>query len=272
MAIAVLLFIGAALISWWLYGERLKQAYFKGRERPLTDPQRRQLARDMPLYSRLPARQRQKLDALIVAFVSRVEFIGCAGLVVETRMRLLIAAQACLLLIGRDEPAYPNVHTVYLYPDDFINRQPQWLPGGVVDTQGKHLAGEAWRDGRVVLSWAGCLRSAAHPFDGENLVVHEFAHQLDQAKGAATGAPLQATQLQAQHWQQTFSEAFLRHQHAVAAGHHGLIDPYGATNPAEFFAVLSELFFERGAALAQTEPAVYSLLMVFYGLDTRHWH
>lgn len=272
MAILTLLLLTALLIAWWLHGDKLRAAYYRRREKPLTDHQRRQLAKDMPLYPRLPLAQRRKLEGLMVSFLSRVDFIGCEGLAVTDRMRLLVSAQACLLLIGRDEPAYPTVHSVYLFEDSFVNKAPHYLPGGVVDTQGKHLAGESWEDGRVILSWAGCLHAAAQPFDGENLVVHEFAHQLDQAKGLATGAPLQQSLPDAKRWQATFQEAYQRHCLAVRGGFYGLIDPYGATDPAEFFAVLSELFFERGADLAEAEPDIYRLLVAFYGLDTRSWH
>ncbi|MED5525719.1 MAG: M90 family metallopeptidase [Pseudomonadota bacterium] len=272
MAILTLIVLGLLLIAWWLYGDTFKQRYYQQKERPLDQNQRRQLAYDMPLYPRLPKAQRDKLDTLMRAFLSRVEFIGCDGLVVSDRMRYLVAAQACLLLIGRDEPAYPNVHSVYLFEGDFINKMPQYLPGGIVDTQGKHLAGESWGNGRVLLSWQGCLRSAAHPFDGENLIVHEFAHQLDQAKGLATGAPLQRSMPDAARWQQVFREAFIRHCEATFHGHRGLIDPYGATNPAEFFAVVSGVYFEQGQALSEQEPAMYELLEHFYGINTRLWH
>ncbi|WKE66811.1 zinc-dependent peptidase [Gallaecimonas kandeliae] len=271
MAITILVILCAALIAWWLYGDQWLARYYKRRERPLTAGQRRQLARDMPLYARLPSPMREKLEGLMMAFLSRVDFVGCEGLRVNSRMRLLVAAQACLLLLGRDEPAYPNVHTLYLYPEGYINAAPQRLAGGVIDPNGRHLAGESWHDGRVVLSWNDCLYSAAYPFDGTNLVIHEFAHQLDQAKGSATGAPLQGSLPQAKRWQAVFQAAFDRHCLAVARGEHGLIDPYGATNPAEFFAVVSEVFFERGLELAEAEPQMYEMLSAFYGLDTRHW-
>ncbi|WP_115719104.1 M90 family metallopeptidase [Gallaecimonas mangrovi] len=272
MAIVTLVVLALLLIAWWLYGEQLKKRFYRRREKPLSETDRRQLATDMPLYLRLPAAQRQKLDGLMQAFLSRIDFIGCDGLTVTARMRHLVAAQACLLLLGRDEPAYPTVHSVYLFEGDFINKMPQHLPGGIVDMQGKHLAGESWGDGRVILSWQGCLRSAEHPFDGQNLVVHEFAHQLDQAKGFATGAPLQRSIPEAQQWQQVFSHAFRRHCEATFHGHRGLIDPYGATNPAEFFAVVSEVFFEQGQALYEHEPDMYQALEHFYGLNTRLWH
>ncbi|WP_341501272.1 M90 family metallopeptidase [Gallaecimonas sp. GXIMD4217] len=271
MAIFTLLLAAALLIAWFLAGDKVLAAYYRSRERALGPTERAQLARDMPLFPALPEQLQHKLLGLVSQFLARTRFVGCAGLTVTERMKNLVAAQACLLLLGRDELAYPGVSTVYLYPDDFLTPHELHLPGGVVDVREKRLSGESWPDGRVVLSWASCKRSAANPFDGENLIFHEFAHQLDQAKGQATGAPLQASLDDARAWQQVFLESYDRHCRAVELGVNDLIDGYGAQSPVEFFAVVTEVFFEKAAALAEAEPRLYEQLRQFYGLDPRYW-
>jgi MtfA peptidase len=137
------------------------------------------------------------------------------------------------------------------------------------------LAGESWQQGQVVLSWDDVLAGAADPQDGRNVVIHEFAHRLDQANGAANGAPAFAagsgSAAQRRQWARVFNAEFESLQRRLAQGQTGLIDAYAATNAAEFFAVTTEIFFERPEALAAAHPALHEQLRGFHGVDPRQW-
>jgi Mlc titration factor MtfA (ptsG expression regulator) len=135
------------------------------------------------------------------------------------------------------------------------------------------LVGESWQQGQLILSWADVLAGAADPDDGHNVVIHEFAHQLDQENGPANGAPFLGRRDGHARWASTLGAAFERTcAEQLARGEPTLIDPYGASDPAEFFAVVSELFFERPqAALARSHPALYAELSAYYRCDPRAW-
>jgi Mlc titration factor MtfA (ptsG expression regulator) len=124
------------------------------------------------------------------------------------------------------------------------------------------------------LSWQDCLEGAAHADDGRNVVIHEFAHQLDQESGPANGAPLHvsdAPDYSPQRWSQVFHASYAQLQHQARTGHVGLLDPYGAQDPAEFFAVASEVFFEQSAELRLEYPELYRELAGFYRVDPSSW-
>ena len=133
------------------------------------------------------------------------------------------------------------------------------------------LSGESWQQGQVILSWDDVLSGAAVPDDGRNVVIHEFAHQLDQETGHANGAPFLGGREQYRTWAQTMNAEFEGLRAQLAQGAQSLIDPYAATDPAEFFAVLSELFFELPAPLAIAHPALYEELLRYYRVDPRAW-
>jgi MtfA peptidase len=151
------------------------------------------------------------------------------------------------------------------------------------------LAGESWSNGQVVLSWHDTLEGAAVPDDGNNVVIHEFAHQLDQEKGAANGAPTLSQRSHYRGWSQVLNAEYRALQARIrfrnepvrysttegATQEQVLEEPlfsdYGATDPAEFFAVVSEVFFERPACMAQEHAALYQELSRFYRLDPLSW-
>jgi Mlc titration factor MtfA (ptsG expression regulator) len=129
------------------------------------------------------------------------------------------------------------------------------------------LSGESWAQGRVILAWDQVLAGAADPADGQNVVVHEFAHQVDQDKGVADGRPWRPTRLQRKRWAVVMDQALA----TLRAQPSALISPYGATEPAEFFAVVSELFFERPRDLAAEAPEVYRELALLYQVHPLAW-
>ena len=198
----------------------------------------------------------------------RKPIICCAAQIITDDQRVTIAAQACLLLLGQPSPRYyPRLREVLVYPDAFVVNRVMAQAGGVVQERRQALSGESWSQGRVILSWADTLAGAADPADGRNVVVHEFAHQIDQDKGVADGRPWRVSRAQRERWAQVMGEAFERLRQQPSA----LISDYGATEPAEFFAVASELFFEQPQALAAEVPAVYRELALLYQVNPLAW-
>ncbi|MET0518571.1 MAG: M90 family metallopeptidase [Burkholderiaceae bacterium] len=263
----------AVLLVGWLIG----QPWLRHRRRrrlaaqPFPPVWRAILRRRMPWLRRLPADLRLRLQRRIQVFLAEKPIIGCAGLVVSDEMRVLIAAQACLPLLGAARGYYPELKQILLYPGAFVVDRPYTAAAGVQMEQRRTLAGESWSQGQVLLSWQDVQDGATDPDDGHNVVIHEFAHQLDQAKGFANGAPLLASHAAYRRWAPVMQREFDALRARVAAGEPGLIDAYGATDPAEFFAVVSELFFERPLELAAGHAALYEQLARYYRLNPLSW-
>jgi Mlc titration factor MtfA (ptsG expression regulator) len=267
---ALALIVGLLAQPWWQARQRERLA-----KQPFPASWRRILRHRVPWVARLPANRQLQLKARMKVFLAEVPFIGCAGLKVTQEMRVTIAAQACLLLLGRPEPMYERLHRVLLYPGAFV--VPRTVPGpaGLQSEEQRVLSGESWGLGQVILSWQEVLHGAAQPADGRNVVIHEFAHQLDQANGPAdapaNGAPRLAQPASREHWAAVMQAEFQALRRRSHAGEPGLLDPYGATEPAEFFAVASEVFFERPQALAQAHPALHGALQQVYGVNPAQW-
>jgi len=223
------------------------------------------LERDIPLARGLSAPERERLLRLVQVFIAEKHFEGCAGLTVTDRMRVTIAAEACLLLLHLDGPTYPTLRTVLIYPHAFIAKHVQRGLTGITQ-EAIPLLGESWRDGVVVISWDDVVRGARDATDGSNVVLHEFAHQLDQEDGASDGAPLlPSTALRT--WGRVLADEYEQLRQDAAAGRPSVLDTYGATNKAEFFAVATESFFERPVQLEREHPELYRQLQQFYGQD-----
>jgi hypothetical protein len=218
--------------------------------------------------ARLPTDLQRRLKRYIQVFVAEKAFIGCRGQAITDDVRVTIAAQACLLLLGQPRPDYyPRLRQILVYPDAFLVRREQPLGDGLVHVQRRALAGESWAHGQVILSWNEVLAGAADPNDGRNVVLHEFAHQIDQDNGVADGSPWRPNASLRRQWSATMGAAIERLRDEPSA----LIDAYGASDPAEFFAVVTEVFFERPLALAAEAPAVYRELELLYRLNPLAW-
>jgi hypothetical protein len=256
---------GLALLlqPWWT-----RRRHRQLRLRPFPRAWRRILERRVPLVQQLPAPLRSRLQGLIQVFLADKPFIGCGGQAVDDEVRVTVAAQACLLLLGQPgEACYPRLRQVLVYPEPFVVPRRELLPGGVVDEQPQVLAGESWAQGQVVLAWSEVLAGAADPGDGRNVVLHEFAHQIDQDSGQADGQPWQHDALARQRWAAALDEGLMRLRGETSA----IFDAYGRTGPAEFFAVATEAFFERPADVAADAPALYEALSRLYRLDPQRW-
>lgn len=222
------------------------------------------LERNVPLVSRLDAAERQTLKDKVRIFLAEKRFEGCGGLELTDEMRVTIAGQACSLLLHLDEPdVFPTIESVLVYPSAYrVPSVPR--PGGIVLDEVAR-AGESWQQGTLVLAWDQVLRSAHDP--RHNLVLHEFAHALDQEDGAADGAPRLPARSMYAPWARVLGAEYDQLTRAIHEGKPTSIDPYGATSPAEFFAVVTEAFFGQPLELRSRHPALYEQLAAFYRQD-----
>jgi hypothetical protein len=242
--------------------------------KPFSGSWRSILHQNVPIYGRLPDDLRVRLRRLIRVFVADKQFVGCAGQEIDDEVRVTIAAQACLLLLQRDpfkRALYPSLSTILVYPGPFAVERVRTEPSGIVQETRDALTGESHARGQVVLSWEDVIAGAANPSDGRNVVIHEFAHQLDQEKGYANGAPSLGRRERYERWSSVLGEAFAELRARAEAGVPTLLDPYGASDPAEFFAVASEVFFEQPHRMAAEHAALYQELRGFYGVDPAGW-
>lgn len=273
VVIALGLFLAAAtLVGGALAGPTLARLWRRQRiaRRPFPAAWRDILRRRVPLLRELPAAHQLRLKKHVQVLLAEVPFVGCAGLVIDDEVRVTVAAQAALLLLGRGG-SFGNLREVLVYPGHFVVPRSETGSGGVVHEGRDVLAGQSWERGQVILAWDAVRDGAADPHDGANVVVHEFAHQLDQDRGAANGAPYVGRGVLQQAWARVMGAEFDALRQRLARAEPGLVDAYAATSPAEFFAVTSELFFERPAALAAERPALYEQLRRCYRLDPASW-
>ena len=225
------------------------------------------------MYSRLPPADRRELEGLIQIFLAEKKFEGCGGQEITDEVRVLIAAQACLLLLHRDTECYPRLRSILVYPSSYLAKTRHWEPDGTISEGHQARGGESWPHGAVVLAWDGAMAGAVEPDKGRNLVLHEFAHQLDQEDGVADGAPLLhgpgflRTLHRYRAWAKVLSGEFQQLRRAAGEGRETVLDTYGAQNPAEFFAVATECFFEKPGRLKERHPALFAELQDFYRQD-----
>lgn len=224
--------------------------------------------RGLPFFATLNGEEQQKLRKLIQVFLAEKHFEGCGGLQVDNAMRVSIAAQACLLILHLDHDWYHRVRTVLLYPSSFRSSFPETSAGGVVGPPSEMPhAGEAWLGGEVILAWDSAFAGGRDGTDGTNPVFHEFAHKLDMLDGFADGTPPLASREQAEAWRAIATQAFQELRGQAEARRRTLLDHYGATSPAEFFAVATEHFFEQAIQLREAQPGLYDQLRRFYRQD-----
>jgi Mlc titration factor MtfA (ptsG expression regulator) len=257
----------AVLLAWFVPRWRLHRVL----ARPLTDVQLGVIERNVAQYRGMPRELRTQLQRLVKQFLHQKTFVGCAGLEVTEEMRVTIAAQACLLLLNRPTRVYPGLHAVLVYPGAFLVPRRQQDEAGVVTETRQDLLGESWGDGRVVLSWEHVRRAGLPPEGTHNVVLHEFAHQLDSESGSNNGAPFLGSPERYRSWSETLSRDFDLLRRDAYWGQRDVLDPYGATNPAEFFAVATESFFEQPHELAARHPDLYAEFEAYYRVDPRAW-
>ena len=269
--LALILGIGLVIVGAILLRPRLRARRRETLRDLPTDPTwPARLARWAPLYRRVPASLREQLHAHMRVFLEEKRFIGCAGLSVTDDMRISIAAQACLLLLNRETGYYPRLREILIYPAAFVTEHESQDAFGVHTRGRRILEGESWELGKVVLSWDDALQGAADG-DADNVVLHEFAHQLDQEDGDANGAPPLSETAAYTRWSEVCTREFEALRAAAERGEDSFLDPYGAQNPAEFFAVATETFFEQPREMRDRHPDLYEQLRHYYRLDPAEW-
>ncbi len=222
------------------------------------------LESNLPLYARFPPELKLKTHEKIGQFVATTFFEGCNGLELTDEMILTVAAQACILIINREGQPYPNLNSVLLYPSTFSSR--------ATTGEGRvHRLGESWSNGTVILAWDSVEHGARNIFDGHNVTLHEFAHQLDSELGTTDGVPLHHDRAAYHTWGQVVHDGYTQLIEDAERGRKTVLDYYGSTNHAEYFAVATEAFFEKPKQMLKKRPELYESLKGYYQLDPIEW-
>jgi Mlc titration factor MtfA (ptsG expression regulator) len=236
------------------------------------------LNQSVPLFRRLPPEDKTELERHIQVLLAEKNFEGCGGLTLTDEIKLSIAAQACLLLLHRSTDYFPGLCSILVYPSTYFAPSQHHLGSGVIHESDDSRLGQCVEGESIVLAWDAARGQPADCDDGQNVVLHEFAHQLDFEDGQADGAPLLGTEkpfwnrsATYQKWSKTFKSEFEQLRSRVERGEETVLDPYGASNPAEFFAVATETFFAKPRQLRQAHPDLYSQLQAYYQQDPASW-
>jgi Mlc titration factor MtfA (ptsG expression regulator) len=239
------------------------------RERPFSSEWRQFLDETVPLYRRLPSRDREELHGHIQILMTEKRVEGAAGFDPNVEMKLVIFAQAGVLLLHRRTDYFPKLTSILLYPGDYQVQEEVEIEDGLVAEIQEARVGESWSIGTLILSWDEIEQDLE---DGlQSVVLHEFTHQLDAESGAMNGAPILATPALRQRWSETMSACFERLAAAADQEAETLLDPYGAEDPAEFFAVTTETFFLAPVSLRRQEPDLYAALSEYFHQDPAQW-
>jgi Mlc titration factor MtfA (ptsG expression regulator) len=238
------------------------------REQPFPERWLAYLEKNVGHYPYLSESEQAILRDDLRILIAEKTWEGGGGLELTEEMQVTIAAEASLLLLGLDHEYYPNVESIIVYPRDYTAPSKSQDPSGVIDESGSSRLGEAWNIGPVLVSWADARDGGRNPTDGHNVVLHEFAHKLDMRDGAADGVPKLETDAQYDTWAEVMSAEYQELVAQTEKGHKSLLDSYGATNAAEFFAVATECFFEKSVLMAEQHPRLYAVLRDFYHQDT----
>ncbi len=250
----------------WLWRE-WRRRRIRGREFPAEWAHI--LARTFPRILRLSDADRAELESRIQVFLIEKRFEGAADFEITDEVRLSIAAQACLLLLHHDTGDYPDLLSIIVYPGEYLARQRVRDEIGLVRETDQVRLGETGARGAVVVSWDAARRGASDENDGHSVVLHEFAHLLDAEAGGFDGAPRLPRRSMYESWSRILKDEYATLQRRAASGEPVDLNPYGATSPAEFFAVATESFFQEPHALSQNHPALFEELAHFYRQDPR---
>lgn len=221
------------------------------------------LEKNFALYSRLPDDLKRQLHGHINIFLHEKNFVGYQGIVIDDTIRVVIAAQACVLLLNRKTNYYPHLTNILIYPNVFNHAKQR-------SEQVTSRLGESWHRGPIVLSWQHSLQGGKNEHDGSNVVIHEFAHQLDQENGPSDGLPVLGYN-NIKQWSSVLSKEFKTLKLKLKLRKNTFIDEYGATNPAEFFAVITEHFIEQPRQFQKKHPDLYLELQKYYQINPIEW-
>ncbi len=267
LALGAVLLIATALVARHLARQARRKRLLAT---PFPEAWRQIIEKNVPLYRRLPQALQQQLEGLIHVFLNEKHFEGCGGLEIDDTIRVTIAAQACLLLLNRKTTYFGKLRTIVVYPDTYVAKTLSSDGRVTVDSESTRL-GESWQNGPVVLAWNSVTGGASNMADARNVVFHEFAHQLDQEDGTADGAPVLECRSAYTAWARVLGEEYAALQKSRKARRRSVMSKYGATHPAEFFAVATETFFEKPKQMHKRHPELYDELRDYYHLDPLEW-
>lgn len=270
-ALIVLVLVGFIIVWIFIHPILVKQRRDRLQQRPFPPLWVAILEHRLAPYLYLSPAERRQLQGHIQVFLAEKQFIGCAGLQVTDEMKLTIAGIACLLLNQR-VTYFPKLRSILVYPGAYFVNEATAQGRYVIEEQRVARLGESWSQDQLILSWDRIRYDSHHWNDGQNVVLHEFAHQLDQEDGHAEGVPILSEAADYRRWAAVMTEAYRHLCQDIELGNKTTLDPYGATNPAEFFAVATEVFFENPCSLLQSCPTLYQLLQRYYCLDPQQWH
>lgn len=263
------LLLGAIFVIYVIARMRRKARLRLTLQQPFPDEWVQILTQNLPPYQRLSHDLREQLHRHIKRFLFEKSFEGCGGLTITDEIRVTIAAQACLLLLNRREDCYPRLRSVLVYPSTYVVGGKGLLADPTAPRSVR--LGESWGFGTVVLSWDSVKYGAFNFSDGHNVAMHEFAHQLDQQDGHADGVPVLENRSAYTSWAKVFAKEFLALQEKKNKGKRSVIGKYGAINPAEFFAVATESFFEKPRQLKKKHPELFQELHDYYKVNPIEW-
>ncbi|MFK7793803.1 MAG: zinc-dependent peptidase [Gammaproteobacteria bacterium] len=224
---------------------------------------------NVTLYKRLPNSFKTQLHGCIQLFLNEKEFIG-RGIEITQQIRLTIAGNACMLLMHGQKRSFPGFTSILVYPDTYVAKQISH-DGSLESSEDSHRAGESWFRGPIVLSWGDSLRGSLNAQDGHNVVIHEFAHKLDEQSGSMDGLPVLRENAHYADWANVLGKEFTSLKYRSQRGKNSVMDEYGTVSPPEFFAVASESFFEKSKQMKKKLPDLYEQLSRFYNLDPADW-
>ncbi len=236
-------------------------------ENPFPEEWEAILRQRMPYDHCLLPEDRDRLRGLIQVFLDEKAFEGCGGQEISDEIRVTIAGHACILLLGGQSDMYAKLRTILVYPRSYVAPHSSRQPDGTIREGMQGRSGESWSFGNIVLSWKDIQRDVADPHQGRNVVFHEFAHQLDFESGSAQGAPILPRGASYSNWARILGSVYESLVDALEQDKPSVLDKYGASSPAEFFAVATEAFFLRPAELQAVHPELYSQLKLYYRQD-----
>jgi len=272
LSLLVLIVIGSIVTAVVMLGLRFyrRSRHARLRRQPLPHELAVILEKRVSLYRHMPETLKAELHGYVNIFLEDKTFIGCDDLEITDEIRVVIAGNACVLLLNRSAVNFSGFSSILVYPDAYLAPTVSY-DDGVETISHSARAGESWHRGPVVLSWGDVLRGSLNPDDGHNVVLHEFAHKVDEENGFVDGLPVLRDQGHYQDWADILTREFSAHRKRVRNNRNNVIDSYGAIAPAEFFAVATETFFERSQKMQQYLPDLYAQLQQFYGVDPASW-
>ncbi|MBD2457584.1 zinc-dependent peptidase [Nostoc sp. FACHB-87] len=270
-AIIIFLILGLIVTAIFISPILTKRRRNRIKKRPFPPLWSAVIENNLPIYLRLTPQERRRLQGHIQVFLAEKQFIGCQGLQVTAEMKITIAAVACLLLLNERGEYFPKLRSILIYPSTYFVNQTVAVSDYVVEERRDARLGESWVKDQVILSWEQVQRDTKNWSDGHNVVLHEFAHQLDQEDGKAEGVPILPNKSDYLVWTQVMTAEYQQLCNDMQQDIKTVIDSYGATNPAEFFAVATETFFEKPQQLLEKHSQLYELLQRYYQINPMEW-